>query len=135
MNRDVLLLCGGLATVAAIVAIGLWPADRAAAHRGGPATLDEVTAIARRAGLYHRPDGRAGVGIKLIVSAMPLSVDQAGRLRVNDPHYPGWIGTAAVYSNGRSFAECYDPTFSVYWGDCFVYGDPEIIARLTGTAP
>ncbi len=99
----------------------------------GPATLQEVAQLARAAGLEHGPDHRSGVvGHRLVVSDRPVTWQRAGLLRMNSPHHPGWAGTVVICCPYRPFLPNFDPDFSVLWGRMFVYGDPEIIRRLTG---
>jgi hypothetical protein len=66
---------------------------------------------------------------------MPVSVDRAGRLRLHVPRHACWTGTIVVYQPARYMLPNYDPYYSIYWGELFVYGDPVLIERLTGIRP
>ena len=43
-----------------------------------------------------------------------------------------WFGTVAVCYPLKSYLPNFDAEFSALWGPMFVFGDPEIIRRLTG---
>lgn len=99
----------------------------------GPQSLTEVAELAERQGLYARSDRRDGkIMNRLLVSDRPLSFEQTTGLRINEPRHPRWAGVAAVSFPGKFYRGNDDPEFSVYWGETLVYGDREIIRRLTG---
>ncbi len=106
--------------------------------QGPPGTIHEAVAIAHAKGFCCISDELNGIprGI-LVVSKMPLTREQAADLRVNSPGHPGWRGVVKIYGNRNGIGPKlnYDPTCSVFWGDLFVYGDPEVIRGLTGKLP
>jgi hypothetical protein len=100
----------------------------------GPRSFVEVIQIATRAGLHHRSQHINEKELRvncLAVSVRPLSWTDANCLCVNKPDHPCWDGTVAVYGHGHYVAN-YDPECSVVWGNMFVYGDRDVIHRLTG---
>ena len=76
------------------------------------------------------PSGKPTNGI--VVSEMPLTREAVSKLRVNDPHHIGWIGTLIIRNNWERCMPNYDPDSSGVWGELFVYGDPRLIRKLTG---
>jgi hypothetical protein len=102
----------------------------------GPATLQEVARLAEEMGLYWRSDRKDGaIKSRLVVSNRPLTAVRANLVRFNCPEHPCWVGTIAISRPWQHNISNYDPEYSVVWGDMFVYGDPEIIRRLTGRSP
>lgn len=102
----------------------------------GPKTLKEVEELARRLGLYccgDRADG--SVRNRLVLSEFPLTPERAHDLRFNQPTSPNWIGTVTVSINPRSYLPSFLPGRSLVWGELFVFGDPELIRKLTRRDP
>jgi len=101
-----------------------------------PESLTETVDVVSELGLYHRFDGPSSGNWCLIVSerALPDSPEQSPR--INNPSHPFWIGTVAIYRNGQQrMSYNYDPACSVVWGTLFVYGDPDLIEKLSGHRP
>jgi hypothetical protein len=101
----------------------------------GPGTMEEVTAIADALGLY-------SVGFPLNsakkmsarLSVRPISLEQCEGWWVHDPNFEHWRGVVAIMWGGRwKFEANFDPAHPkrfALWGKWFVYGDPELIAKL-----
>jgi hypothetical protein len=104
------------------------------AERRAPESLSEAIEVADTVGLFHRNDGIAcRENWCLLVSETEMP---CGWPRLNNPSHPFWIGTVAIYSDMQSLLEAnYDPACSIVWGRRFVYGDPNLIEKLTGRRP
>ncbi len=101
-----------------------------------PRTLAEVATLVERRGLYWAAENSFGLeGNRLVISTLPITVERASNLHVNDPSYSRWHGTLIVDLRFLAMMCNYDPAWSVVWGDLFVYGDPELIEDLTGLHP
>jgi hypothetical protein len=101
----------------------------------GPHTLAEVVKIVEEHGLYalsDRPDGK--LINRVIVADHPMSRRQRCALRFGFPHHPCWHGVVAVSYPWRSYMVHYEleGDSSAIWGKMFLYGDREMIRRLTG---
>src|SRR5438270_12960703 len=112
--------------VLALVLAG--PLSLSARKPPGPRTAAEVAATAEQLGLYLVPDGTTGG--RVILAEQPLTLERAATLWLHSPQHPRWIGTVAVYAGWRGMMDNYDPACSAVWGEFFVYGDPDLIARL-----
>jgi hypothetical protein len=98
----------------------------------GPQTLQEAAAIAEELGLYHRSDKADGtLWDRIIVSEIPLSFERASQVCINDPSRPCLAGTVAIYAGWDKLWPNADPACSAVWGELFVYGDPQLIRKLT----
>jgi hypothetical protein len=97
--------------------------------RRDPRTLAEAAQVAEQLSLFCRVDGVEGG--RLIVSETPLTQKRCAEARL-DPRYSGWRGTIAVYPNWQTMMPMYDPMCSAVWGELFLYGDPRLIAKVTG---
>jgi hypothetical protein len=129
-NVLIVLGCGALAGILPVRA--LWTAGL----QRSPRTIQEAGIIAHAKGLYCVSDERDGIPLHiLVVSELPLTQEEAGGLRMNRPNHPGWRGVVKIYGDRRMALWNYDPTCSVVWGGVFVYGDPEMILKLTGMLP
>jgi hypothetical protein len=101
----------------------------------GPRTLQEAIAAAEALGLCWGTDECGGVPYaRVVVSEFPVTWERACGV-VLDPARPCWVGTVAIWPKGRQLVPMHDPARCALWGDLFVYGDPELIARLTGLRP
>jgi hypothetical protein len=101
----------------------------------GPATRKEVIAIAAALGLH-------SVAYPLTssekncarFSVKPLSVEELEQLVLNHPNFERWRGRVTVMGAGSEvFETTFDPAHPeryALWGKWFVYGDPELIAKL-----
>jgi hypothetical protein len=101
----------------------------------GPATMEEVTAIAAALGLH-------SVAFPLdtsekdnaLLSVRPLSLEQIERLGVNHRDFERWRGIVTIMGcPGEIFEANFNPAHPercAMWGKWFVYGDPELIAKL-----
>jgi hypothetical protein len=115
-----------------ILAIVLWWKARP----DGPRTIQEAVAIARQKGLCCVGDCKDGcTNNHAVVSAVPLTWEQANSLRTNNPLGSEWVGAVRIYPRWRGMMDNYDPRCSVVWGELFVYGDPQLIEELTGRLP
>jgi hypothetical protein len=106
----------------------------------GPATMEEVTAIAAALGLHwvtfplnssEKDNAR--------LSVRPLSLEQWEPLWVQHRDFERWLGVVTVMWGGRTkFEANFDPAhpkrFAI-WGKWFVYGDPELITKLLSYSP
>jgi hypothetical protein len=98
-----------------------------------PQTIDEAVSLARAMGLYAIHDGgEPTTGKNIIVSETPLTWEEAGGVCVSRPINPYWIGKVRIYTGWQAMMPNYDPRCSVVWGELFVYGDPQLVERLTG---
>jgi hypothetical protein len=132
MRQHILILFVGLCTTGMILALGLWPL-RPDTKRQGPRTLEEAMAAADKLGLYRLADETEGaLNRRLVVSESPLTRERAAQLRLNDFRGHRWIGTATIYTGWESMMPNFDPACSAVWGNLFIYGDPDVIRRLTG---
>ena len=123
----------GVGVLAAVLAANHW-STRALPFP--PRTVHEAVAMAGTLGFFcssDEPDGVPRNG--LVVSDRALTREALAELHMNSPRDPCWIGVARVSGNWRSFMANYDPSCAVIWGELFVYGDPEVIRRLTGMFP
>jgi hypothetical protein len=128
---NVLIVLGGAAVLAIVPLHARWT-DMLHPLR----TVQEAREIALSKGFYCISDEPNGISCRiLIVSETPLTWHDAASLRMNAPAHPSWQGAAKIQSSRGIAAECYDPTCSVVWGGLFVYGDPEVIRKLTGMLP
>jgi hypothetical protein len=99
----------------------------------GPATLHEVAELAERMGLYCRSDNIDGVvRNRLLVSRSPLTHLAANQVVFGAPRKRCWQGVVAVCRPWRGYVSNFDPGYSAVWGNLFLYGDPDVIRRLTG---
>jgi hypothetical protein len=137
------LLGGALALGLLVLACGL-RLDDVERDVPGPRTLTEVAQIAAELGLYYRSDipdqpfDESVLG-RLIVSERPLPFKRVRELRFK-PGDQRWNGTVAVtwdLSHGYDiFADSIAEEFRGWvarWGDFFLFGDPALIRRLTGS--
>jgi hypothetical protein len=122
----------GIGLVLELVLLHYWPM-MSSATPAGPETMQEVVRVAEEKGLYFCSDRRDGeIANRLVISDRPLTCQRANFVRFNAPDHPCWIGTVALCYPWRNNMANYDPECSAVWGEMFVYGDPEIIRRLTG---
>jgi hypothetical protein len=129
---NVLIVLGGGA-LAAILLIRALLTD---GLQRPPRTIQEAVVIANSKELCCISDEPDGIPhVILVVSETPLTWAEAASLRVNSPKHPGWRGVTKIQGSRSVAAENYDPTCSAVWGSLFVYGDPEVIRKLTGTLP
>jgi hypothetical protein len=105
------------------------------AARRAPESLAEAVEVAEDLGLYHRYDGPSAGARCVVVSEMELPHTPGQNQRMNNPSHPFWIGTVAIYGDARMMLINYNPSCSVVWGTLFVYGDPDLIEKLTGRRP
>ena len=98
-----------------------------------PRSVKEIVPIAQDLGLYCQSD-RADGGLenRLVVSEVPLSLEQVNFLRFGDPRHACWAGVVAVSWPGRAYVDYSSPEHGLFWGDLFIFGDPTLIRRLTG---
>jgi hypothetical protein len=96
--------------------------------------LAEVASIATERGLHCRTsDSIDGTLLhRLIVADRPLTWEQIRDLRANDPHHSCWTGTIAVCSPLHVNVLDRDPKHTMIWGNMLLFGDRNIIRRLTG---
>jgi hypothetical protein len=75
---------------------------------------------------------------KLILSELPIGPDRQALLNINQPLRAAWRGTVAIYLGRagmmRANGDPEHPERYAVWGDAFVCGDPELIARLQSCA-
>jgi hypothetical protein len=107
---------------------------RTDAGRRAPESLAEVAEVAVELGLFYRYDGPAAQCC-LIISATEMPTTSPPAPRMNNPTHPFWFGTVAIYTRASAMLANYDPACSLVWGTLFVYGDPDLIAKLTGRRP
>jgi hypothetical protein len=116
------------------VAIALLPTMQAhlmEATPGTPKSLAEAVDISDDLGLFHRFEGVPTTRCLLVSENEPLPDGP----RLHNPSHPSWIGTVAIYGDGERMVLNYDPNCSVHWGSLFIYGDPQLIEKLTGHRP
>jgi hypothetical protein len=131
-----LALCAVVLGIALEVALCNFCLSSSPSFPDGPQSLEEVIAIAKTAGLHWRgqrdENSELSLNCCVVISDHPLTRYGANHLTVGDPGRPCWVGVAAVYSGKKRWTANYDAEHAAFWGDMFVYGDPEIIRRLTG---
>jgi hypothetical protein len=101
---------------------------------------ERIIALAQSLNLYWVVDSpNPETCRKVIVSDFPIPFERRVLLNVNRSEFERWQGTVAVYVGlARMWAANCDPENperTVVWGDSFVYGDPELIARLQSAVP
>jgi hypothetical protein len=101
----------------------------------GPASPADVVPIASGLGLHwlgspagSRPDNN------VLVSLEPLTSERLDHLNMHHPDFERWRGIVTIIPRGwQVLRSNYDPAhperFAV-WGDLFLFGDPEVIAKL-----
>jgi hypothetical protein len=107
------------------------PVPPSGVRLSGPQEIEEVVAIARQLGLQccgDREDGQ--VQMRLLVSQAPLSWEFANGLAIGPGKDSDWIGTVAVIRGQKGLSPV--PHEMRVWGRFLLYGDPALIARLTG---
>lgn len=99
----------------------------------GPESMQEVIRIADGLGLYWRSDRFDGlVSHRLVVSERPVSCVRANDMRFGAPEHRCWNRTVAVCYPAKGHVMNFDPVCSAVWGQMMLYGDPEVIHKLTG---
>jgi hypothetical protein len=83
-------------------------------------------------GLLVPPD--RGACNNIIISIEPLTSERLDRLNLHHPDFERWRGVVTISPCCRQILSSnYDPAhperFAI-WGDLFMFGDPELIARL-----
>ena len=138
-RRPCILFCV-IAGVLALAGVGFRSPAEGGAPDEGPATIDEAARCAqsRQLQVYgYYPNGE--LGATCVVSEKPLSTVQRGDLWMHSPDFARWAGAAVISTGGRMMLEAnFDPAFPerfALWGDLFIYGDPEVIQRLTAAGP
>jgi hypothetical protein len=102
----------------------------------GPRTVKDVVRVAEEQGLYCLTDEPRGIpDHRLVVSETPLTRERICGLSVPNPQRPCWRGTVSIYAGWQQLMGIYDPDCSAIWGELFVYGDPQLILKLTGRTP
>jgi hypothetical protein len=97
-----------------------------------PNTLEEVAEIAHTLGLHCRSDRQDGaLQTRLVISGEPLTLLQANFLRFGDPRHPCWTGTVAVSICPERYLCPRDVDYVAEWGAFLVFGDPELVRKLT----
>jgi hypothetical protein len=130
-----LRFCG---IVVAVLIVGLAGRSvfRARLASTGPESLEEAARAAEGLGLFCRSDSFDGsIGSRLIVSTAPLTHERAGSMGLREPNHRCWLGTVAVYRNWRKMHVERDTAYSALWGDLLVYGDPDLVERLSKATP
>jgi hypothetical protein len=98
-----------------------------------PQSFEEVAKIAKKLGLHCRSDrGNGEAGLRLLISEGPLPRERDHLLRFGSREESekgrlNWLGVAAVYHPWN-----FDSDLATPWGRFFVYGDPDMIEKLTG---
>jgi hypothetical protein len=92
-------------------------------------SLAQVARLAEEMGLYARSDRADGVlGGHLIVSSRPITFERSAELHFGEPTHRCWFGTIKVSVPWESM----EIDQWVRWKGLLLFGDPEIIQRLTG---
>jgi hypothetical protein len=126
------LLVSTLGVVLEMVLFSYWPTGGPAAAEE-PLALTEVARLAEKLGLHWCSDREDGLlDMRLVLSLRPVSWENANDLRCVDPGHPCWIGTVSIarptpYCTVVSDAEQY-----VLWRGLRLYGDVQVIRKLTG---
>jgi hypothetical protein len=123
----------GAAVVAVMLLGGLLL--RSNVRRSHPQTMCDAVEIAETLGLYHCSDALGGhLYARVIISELPLSWERAAGISLRCNH-PCLLGAVAVYYDPhRHWANAnYVPGYSAIWGDLFIFGDPWLIEKLTGS--
>ena len=101
----------------------------------GPMSPGEIVPIASGLGLHWSgcPSDSWPYN-HVIVSDQPLTTDRLDRLNVHHPDFERWRGIVSISPcAGQVLQSNFDPAHSeryAVWGRLFVYGDPELIAKL-----
>jgi len=146
MNRWLQIALGCMA-LCGLPSLACWlvPAAPEAAypfpHKAvGPASIEDVTAIASALRLHCLGSpSEATPQSTVMVSAEPLSSERLGRLRMHDPDFDRWRGVVSISLGSHermhsNFDPAHPERFAL-WGKVFVYGDPELIAKLLAHSP
>ena len=116
-------------TLGAFVALGISYAHPKAV-RPGPRTMEEVVAAAEKNGFVCRTEmsGDYGRG-RVVISTKPLDDDEAAEVGIAIPR----TGTATCCVAWECSHVHHDSVNSAFWGEMFVFGDPEIVAAIVAT--
>jgi hypothetical protein len=94
--------------------------------------MEEVLEVAQQLGLHSLGDGEDGqIQVRLLVSELPLSWEFANGLAIGHGKDSEWVGTVAVIRGLKGVSPV--PRDMTVWGKFLLYGDPSLIAKLTGS--
>jgi hypothetical protein len=101
----------------------------------GPASIEDVTPIASALRLHWLGSPSVATSqSNVIISEEPLTHERLDCLHLHHPDFGRWRGVVSISLHGRKrMASNFDPAHPerfALWGELFVYGDPELIAKL-----
>jgi hypothetical protein len=139
MKHWTLLTLSGIALVT-LTSLVVWMVPRQETHRReseGPATIEEVTAIAAALGLHSVAYPlQSSQKDYALFSVEPLSLERLEKLGLDHRDFERWRGMVTVMGAGPR-GGVYEANFNpahperyALWGKWFVYGDPELIVKL-----
>lgn len=95
----------------------------------GPKTIDEAIAVVENAGLIWIYSG-ANQHDEIYASETPISQESTHNLLVGDLSHKAWVGRVQITNSWKGRHNPAGPN-SKQWGNLWIVGDPELIARIT----
>ncbi len=117
-----------LLTSCTLVAVGMTFAHQSSV-RPGPRSIAEVVAAAEKHGFVCTTETSGDrTSNRVVISYKPLDEDEAATVNISSPR----AGVASCYFAWGCARVHNEPANSAFWGDMFLYGDPDIVAAMTG---
>jgi hypothetical protein len=106
--------------------------------RWEPRSIDDVLQTAGDLNLSVRSDSNTGLlGLRLIVAEAPLTFEKAGSIVLGRLQPPSLKSGVAIYLRPPADTSCLNthPDHCAMWGKYLVYGDADLVKRLTSYRP